>query len=86
MEGRDVLGVGGAGGGSHGLKRDANELLGLVGRRVGEILWVERVSGGGGGVEENEVSRWRLVVLLLLLLWVGVRVSDVAWIHQNQGL
>lgn len=70
-------------------ERDADELLSMGGRRVGESGGVVR-EGIGGGVEEDEVAGGGGLVRLLLLLMLrrrwSVGVLDVAGVHENEGL
>lgn len=81
VEGRNILLLGilwrGGGCGGGALKGEADEMLGLSGRRVGDVM---AVVSGGVGIEEYEVAAgWRLLLL-------GVRISNVGGIHENQRL
>lgn len=85
MQGGDIVvgvhGVGVLGGG--GGERDADKLLGVSGRRVGEGLGSEGVVAGScDGVEEDEVAG---VVRRRRRRGVG-GVVDVAGVHEDESL
>lgn len=67
-------------------ERDADELLRVGGRRVGQSGGVVR-EGIGGGVEEDEVAcGGGLVWLRMWRRRWSVGVLDVPGVHENEGL
>lgn len=75
-----LAGVLGGGGSGDGRQRDADELLGVIGWHVVKVLGSKGVVASCDGVEEYQVAGVRRRRRR------GVRIVDVAWVHENQSL